>query len=672
MADPASYRPAPGQLPTLPGVYRFRDDTGRIIYVGKAKNLRNPLNSYFHKASNLAPKTYAMVHAASSVEWTIVGSELESLQLEYTWIKEYKPRYNIAFRDDKSYPYFAVTMNETFPRAQLMRGEKKKGVRYFGPYSQVWAIRETIDILLRVFPIRTCSPSVFKRAQKSARPCLLGYIAKCSAPCTAAISQEDHYQLAQDLCRFMGGGAEQFIADLTEQMQRASADLNFEKAARLRDDLTALKTVFERNSVVLSDKTDADLFAFAEDQLETAVQVFYVRSGRIRGQRGWIVEKVQDDKPSRLVEQLLIQIYGEIATRSGQVSQDHEIEENLHEIPREIIVPSLPENQEKLEQWLSGLRGAKTSIRLAQRGDKSALMQTLVENAGQALKLHKSKRAGDLTTRSASLLELQEALGISQPLLRIECFDISHVQGSHVVASMVVFEDGLPKKSAYRKFSVTGQAARDDTASMYHVIFRRFKRYLQEQAQQPAAYSSGEISDQELNRDQQKQFAYPPNLLLVDGGPAQVAAAERALADLAIKDISVAGIAKRLEELWLAGEDFPVVLPRSSPALFLVQRIRDEAHRFALTFHRSKRGKAMLKSALDGVPGLGPRKREALVKHFGSFQEISQASQQQLEQVPGIGPALATKIMEHCRQQQDKSEQDSIPAFNPTTGEILP
>ena len=650
MADPRSYRPASGDIPTEPGVYRFRDEHGRVVYVGKAKNLRNRLNSYFAAPERLAPKTYAMVHTATSVEWTVVGSELESLQLEYTWIKEYKPRFNIAFRDDKSYPYLAVTMRDKFPRAQVMRGDRKKGVRYFGPYSQVWAIRETLDALLRVFPVRTCSPGVFKRAEASGRPCLLGYIDKCSAPCVGRISPEEHRNLADGLCRFMAGGAEKFIAELTTDMKDAAANMDFERAAVLRDDIVALTKAFERNAVVLSDSTDADLFAFVQDELEAAVQVFFVRGGRIRGQRGWIVEKVNDGSEGELIEQLLVRLYGEAAAHVASASSTlaEETDANRHEIPRQILVPVLPDNAEQLREWLSGVRGAKVSIAVPQRGDKAELMKTVAENARHSLALHKSRRAGDITTRSASLVELQEALELPEPLMRIECYDISHVQGTNVVASMVVFEDGLPAKSAYRKFSVSGDAARDDTASMYDVITRRFKRYLTEQQQRAQAgpQRSGEVAS-DAHAQEPAKFAYPPNLVLVDGGPPQVAAAQAALSDLGVVDVHVAGIAKRLEELWLPDDYFPVILPRNSQALFLVQRIRDEAHRFAITFHRSKRGKAMVASALDAVPGLGPAKREALIKHFGSLKNLKAASADELTQVQGVGPSLASKIREH-------------------------
>ena len=643
MAEPSSYRPAPGEIPTDPGVYRFRDADGRVIYVGKAKNLRNRLNSYFASPETLRPKTYAMVHTAASVEWTVVASEMESLHLEYTWIKEYAPRFNIAFRDDKSYPYLAVTVNDVYPRAMVTRGERRKGVRYFGPYSQVWAIRETLDALLTVFPVRTCTNGVFQRAKNSGRPCLLGYIDKCSAPCVGKISAEDHRELARGLTRFMGGGAEKYIERLTKEMKEAAAQMDFERAAVLRDDIAALTKAFERNAVVLGSTVDADLFAYVEDDLEASVQVFFVRGGRIRGQRGWIVEKVDDSTDAQLIEQLLTRVYSDIAVSLAAQKGSGTESLNSYDIPRSVLVPVEPENKEQLVSWLAEVRGGPVEITVPQRGDKAELMKTVTENARQALTLHKSRRAGDLTTRSASLVELQTALELPDPLLRIECYDISHVQGTNVVASMVVFEDGMPAKKAYRTYSITGDAARGDTASMYDVITRRFKRHLAQRAERAEAPAhSGEI---DASTPEPQTFAYPPNLVLVDGGPPQVAAASAALSDLGITDVYVAGIAKRLEELWLPDDDYPVVLPRTSEALYLVQRIRDEAHRFAITFHRSKRGKAMVASALDEIPGLGEVKRAALVKHFGSVAQIKQATEEELTQVPGIGPALAQKIM---------------------------
>ncbi|MFC8304571.1 excinuclease ABC subunit UvrC [Specibacter sp. NPDC057265] len=659
MANPASYRPLPGEIPTDPGVYRFRDEHGRIIYVGKAKNLRARLNSYFANPAKLQPKTFAMVHHAASVQWTIVGSELEALQLEYTWIKEFAPRYNLAFRDDKSYPYLAVTMGEKYPRVQVVRGERRKGTRYFGPYT-AGAIRETMDTLLRVFPVRSCSLGVLRRAERSGRPCLLGYIDKCSAPCVGRISTEDHRDLAQDFCDFMNGEAKRFIGTLEKKMAAAVAELDYEQAARLRDDIVALRKVFERNAVVLAEETNADVFAVEQDELEAAVQVFHVRGGRIRGQRGWVVEKVEDTTTAELWEHLLQQVYGSEDGEQGS-------------IPRQILVPELPANHEQLESWLAVLRGGKVAIKVPQRGEKAALMGTVQANARQSMVLHKSRRAGDLTTRSLALQELQEALELPMPLLRIECFDISHVQGTNVVASMVVVEDGLAKKSEYRKFAITGEAAIDDTASMYDVISRRFRNYLSEKAERAQSMpGSGSVdpaagSGAEANK---AKFAYPPNLVVVDGGIPQVNAASRALAELGITDVAVVGLAKRLEEVWVPGSDFPVILPRASEGLYLLQRIRDEAHRFAITFHRAKRGKAMTASVLDGVPGLGTAKQKALLEHFGSLKKVRAATVEELGQAKGVGPVLAQSIFATLHA-DGAAAPEQAPAVNMTTGEIL-
>ncbi|MHA7262354.1 excinuclease ABC subunit UvrC [Arthrobacter sp. TMN-37] len=693
MANPASYRPKTGEIPQDPGVYRFRDEHGRVVYVGKAKNLRSRLNSYFANPQGLMPRTRAMVHTAAGVEWTVVGSELEALQLEYTWIKEFNPRFNVMFRDDKSYPYLAVTMGEKFPRVQVMRGDKKKDTRYFGPFYPAKAIRETVDTLLRVFPVRTCSTGVFQRAERSGRPCLMGYIDKCSAPCIGRISPEDHKALAGEFVAFMSGEAKRFITGLEAKMAASVAELDYEAAARTRDDIAALRKVFERNTVVLSEDTDADIFALTEDELEAAAQVFHVRAGRIRGQRGWVVEKVEDMDTPDLVEHLLQQVYGE----GGHGNE---------RIPREVLVPVMPSNSEQILEWLQGLRGARVDVRVPIRGDKATLMGTVAQNAADALRLHKSRRAGDLTTRSAALTELQEALELPQPLMRIECFDISHVSGTNVVASMVVVEDGLPRKSEYRRFSITGDAARDDTASMYDVIYRRFRNYLAGQSpesQDGAAGSAGNgngtaggdgaaIDALEANLEAEEdaadgpgadagtpladtttattknRFAYPPNLVVVDGGPPQVAAASRALADLGIDDVFVVGLAKRLEEVWVPDSDFPVILPRASEGLFLLQRIRDEAHRFAIAFHRQKRGKSMTESVLDGIPGLGPSKRKALLKHFGSVKKLKAASEEELLAVPGIGPSLASAVRNGLA---GGAAEDAAPAVNLTTGEIL-
>ena len=666
MADPSTYRPKPGQIPVDPGVYRFRDKDGRVIYVGKAKSLRSRLSSYFQDISALHPRTRTMVTTGASVEWTVVRNEVEALQLEYSWIKEFDPRFNVKYRDDKSYPYLAVTMGELYPRAQVMRGRKRPGTRYFGPYAHAWAIRETLDQLLRVFPVRTCSSGVFKRAGQVGRPCLLGYIEKCSAPCVGRVSEEAHRAIAEDFCDFMAGHTDRFVKRLEREMLEASNELDFETAARRRDDLGALTKALERSAVVLGDATDADVFGIADDELEAAVQVFHVRGGRVRGQRGWVVDRQEEGDLglAEVVERLLIQVYGG---------------ESPEGVPREVLVPVLPTDPDSVAAWLSSLRGARVDLRVPQRGDKRTLMQTVERNASQALARHKVARAGDLTARSRALQDLQDALGLSQAPLRIECFDVSHVQGTNVVASMVVFEDGLARKGEYRRFIVRGTPQADgsvrvdDTAAMDEVLTRRFRRYLDEQGD-----SGGlEIDDREGDdglphgpidetTGKPRRFAYPPQLIVVDGGKPQVNAAAAALSKLGIDDVAVVGLAKRLEEVWLPDDDFPVILPRTSEGLYLLQRVRDEAHRFAITFHRQRRSKAMVRSALDDIPGLGQVRAKALLAHFGSVKKLRAADVSEITAVKGIGPALAESV--HRALSEDGAD---VPAVNLTTGEVL-
>ncbi|MFD6168432.1 excinuclease ABC subunit UvrC [Streptomyces coeruleorubidus] len=688
MADPSSYRPKPGEIPDSPGVYRFRDEHRRVIYVGKAKSLRQRLANYFQDLAGLHPRTRSMVTTAASVEWTVVSTEVEALQLEYSWIKEYDPRFNVKYRDDKSYPYLAVTMNEEFPRVQVMRGHKKKGVRYFGPYAHAWAIRDTVDLLLRVFPVRTCSAGVFKNAARTGRPCLLGYIDKCSAPCVDRVSAEEHRELADEFCDFMTGRTNTYIRRLEKQMGEAAEEMEYERAARLRDDIGALKKAMEKNAVVLADATDADLIAVAEDELEAAVQIFHVRGGRVRGQRGWVTDKVEEITTGALVEHALQQLYGE---------------ETGDAVPKEVLVPALPDPVEPVQEWLTGRRGSGVSLRIPQRGDKKALMETVQRNAQQALVLHKTKRASDLTTRSRALEEIADALDLDSAPLRIECYDISHLQGDDVVASMVVFEDGLARKSEYRRFQIKGFAGQDDVRSMHEVITRRFRRYLAEKEKtgewaDGAAPENGataedgvttgngvvagndvvagngetaetaEIIGTSLTEDdgRPKKFAYPPQLVVVDGGAPQVAAARRALDDLGIDDIAVCGLAKRLEEVWLPGDDDPVVLPRTSEGLYLLQRVRDEAHRFAITYQRTKRSKRFRSSPLDDVPGLGDTRKQALLKHFGSLKKLRSATIDQICEVPGIGRKTAETIAAALAQ-----AAPAAPAVNTATGEIM-
>ena len=702
--DPSTYRPAPGTIPEDPGVYKFRDERGRVIYVGKAKNLRQRLNSYFSDLHAMHARTRQMVTSAAGVEWTVVSTEVEALQLEYTWIQQFDPRFNVRYRDDKSYPSLAVTLYEEYPRLQVMRGAKRKGVRYFGPYAHAWAIRETLDLLLRVFPARTCSAGVFKRAGQIGRPCLLGYIGKCSAPCVGRVTAEEHRAIVDDFVDFMAGKTDLMIRRLEREMAAASAELEFERAARIRDDIGALRRAMEKQAVVFGDGTDADVVAFAEDALEAAVQVFHVRGGRVRGQRGWVVDKVEDVTTGDLVEQFCLQVYGA---------------DDADTVPREILVPELPPDREVLEQLLRELRGARVTLRVPQRGDKRALLETVARNAQQAFTQHKLKRATDLTARSQALAELQDALGLATAPLRIECFDVSHVQGTNVVASMVVFEDGLPRKSEYRRFAIrgTGAGARSgadgssaagststgrrgfppngarpeggtrgaeppeggDVQWIHEAVRRRMARYLDERIDtgeeaddsqddegDPAALPQRPSPvDPETGRP--RKFAYPPNLLVVDGGAPQVAAAAAALAELGIEDVALCGLAKRLEEVWLPGEDQPVILPRTSEALYLLQRVRDEAHRFAITYHRQKRSRAMTTSALDGVPGLGDTRKKALLTRFGSLKRLRAASVEDIMAVPGVGRRTAEAVAAALH----REDAQPGPAVDPVTGEVL-
>ena len=659
MPDPATYRPAPGSIPTGPGVYRFSDSHGRVIYVGKAKNLRSRLTSYFADVAGLHPRTRQMVTTAAKVEWTVVTTEVEALQLEYNWIKEFDPRFNVRYRDDKSYPMLAVTLNEEFPRLMVYRGPRRKGVRYFGPYSHAWAIRETLDLLTRVFPARTCSAGVFKRHSQIERPCLLGYIDKCAAPCVGRVDAQRHREIVDDFCDFLSGKTDRFARDLERQMTAAADQLDFERAARLRDDLGALKRALEKQAVVLGDGTDADVVAFADDDLEAAVQVFHVRGGRVRGQRGWIVEKPGDPGESSeaaLVEQFLAQFYGAEAELGGPPGAESSgppgaelggppgaelsgaADESSNPVPKEVLVPCLPPNAEQLAAWLSALRGSRVALRVPRRGDKRALAETVHRNAREALQQHKLKRAGDFTARSAALQNIQESLGLAEAPLRIECVDISHVQGTDVVGSLVVFEDGLPRKSDYRHFAIreaAGEGRSDDVASIAEVTRRRFLRHVRDANDDGEPVEAGK-----------RRFAYPPNLFVVDGGVPQVNAAQTVLDELGVTDVAVIGLAKRLEEVWVPGEPDPVILPRNSEGLYLLQRVRDEAHRFAISYHRSKRSKRMTASALDAVRGLGQARRKALVAHFGSVAKLRQASIAEITEVPGIGATTAAAVLE--------------------------
>ena len=624
MADPSTYRPSTGSIPTDPGVYRFFDAFNNVIYVGKAKNLRSRLNSYFADPASLHFRTQTMVRTASRVEWTVVANELEALQLEFTWIQEFDPRFNVKYRDDKSYPWLAVTWSEDYPRVYVGRGPKKKGTRYFGPFGQAWAIRETVDMLLRVFPMRSCTQGVFRNARSAGRPCLLGDIGKCSAPCVGRVSEVEHRNIVTDFCSFMSGNTGGIIGEIERDMMQASADLNFEKAAVLRDSLGALRKAQEKNSVVLSEDTRADIVGFADDGQQVAVQVFHVHAGRITGERGWVADRTDDRDITELLESFLLQLYTD----------------NGVEVPPLIL--SSVEAEHTLMDLLAARRGAKVDIRVPLRGDKRMLLDTVVKNADMALSQRQTQRASDLTTRNIALDEVAEALRLPTAPLRIECYDISHTQGTEVVGSMVVFEDGMAKKSDYRRFIIKSFEGSNDVAAMDEVLRRRLRRLLDDRID--ATDSDGPLLIDPTTGVPRK-FSYAPALIVVDGGLPQVNAAQTVLEDLGLSDeIALVGLAKRLEEVWVPGSEYPVILPRASEGLYLLQRLRDEAHRFAITHHRSRRAKNMVASTLDAVPGLGEMRRKALLTYFGSLRKLRAASLEEIAEVPGFGPRLAEAV----------------------------
>jgi excinuclease ABC subunit C len=616
------WRPKAGDIPTQPGVYRFRGPGGRVLYVGKAINLRSRLSNYFQPLRSLHQRTRRMVMTATSVEWTTVASDIEALQLEYTWIKEFDPPFNVKFRDDKSYPYMAITLADEAPRVMVTRNHRIPGARYFGPYPKMWAVRETIDLMIKAFPIRTCSDASYHRAMQTGRSCFPGQIGRCGGPCSQKVTIEEHREIVEQFVAFMASHDSSLITHLRRAMQNAAALQDYEEAARLRDRIQALENVLEKSAVVLPETAEADVFGVEEDELAAAIQQFVIRGGRIRGVRSWVVDKELDLTTGELVEQMLESAYETEAP------------------PREIIVPAVPDDADALETWLSGMRprGGAVTIRTAQRGDKARVMENATTNAKQALILYKSRRSADYVARTEALNDIQEALGLPEAPLRMECYDVSHLGGTNIVASMVVFEDGLPKKSAYRKFAVNGYA--DDLESLHQVLTRRLSHLEDDDV----AGVEEEDLDQPVIQRKRPRFAYRPGLILVDGGQPQVEAAARTLEELGIHDIPVAGIAKRLEEIWLPGQDFPVILPRNSEALFMVQRIRDEAHRFAITFQRQKR-RGDIGSQLAEVPGLGPARVKTLLKHFGSVKRLRAAGRDEIAGVKGIGPVLAESIV---------------------------
>lgn len=621
MANELSFRPKTGEIPTQPGVYRWFDANGRVLYVGKAKNLRARLSNYFGPLDSLHERTRRMVTSAVDVQWTIVKTEYEALQLEFTWIKEFDPPFNVRFKDDKSYPYLAISTGEAFPRVFITRNRELKGVRFFGPYTQAWAVRETIDTLLKVYPVRSCSKGVFQRAQSSGRACLLGDIGKCAAPCVGRVNSTEHKDIAKQFVDFMSGGDTKHVEVLRQRMYEASENQLYELAGRLRDDVGALERVLEKSTVVFSDQTDADLFGIADDELAAAVSQFIVRGGRIRGVRGFVVDKELERDLPELVEYVIQNVYTPIDGAEPI------------EVPREVIVPVMPADAVALTKWLSELRGSKVDLRVAQRGDKAALASTALTNAKHALMLYKTRRSADFTARADALAGIQKALALKEAPLRIECFDVSHLGGTGVVASMVVFEDGLPKKDQYRRFSI--EETQDDTDSIYQVLQRRLK-YLKE----PASDLENQAAE-----GQTSKFSYRPSLIVVDGGQPQVNAAARALKDSGVQGLTVIGLAKRLEEIWLPGESFPIILPRATDELFLLQRVRDEAHRFAITYQRQKRSSSIT-STLNEIAGLGDKRVSALLKRFGSAKRLKMATAAEISEVAGIGPVLANQIVD--------------------------
>jgi excinuclease ABC subunit C len=660
MSITTSPRPKPEAIPDHPGVYQFKDAAGRVIYVGKAISLRKRLASYFQPLRHLHPRTAAMVESSATVEWVLVQNEVEALQLEYNLIKQHRPRYNVRYRDDKSYPWLAVTVSEEIPRPRVERGAKRKGARYFGPYAHAYAIRETLDLLLRTFPMRTCSQGVFDRQRRLGRPCILYDINKCSGPCVGHITPEAHREIVEEFISFMEGRTRPVLRRLDEEMREAAEQLNFETAARLRDQLASVRKALERQQMVSSRPEDFDIAAFAEDDLEAAVQVFFVRRGRVVGQRGFVVDKVEELDTASLAATFVQQLYGE----------------RLDEVPREVLLPVLPDGADALRQWLSGVRGGPVDFRVPQRGEKRALLETVTANARDSFVTHKLKRASDFDARARALKELQEQLDLPVAPLRIECYDISNLQGSQVVGSMVVFEDGLPRKSEYRRFEVRTVDGQDDFASLREVLSRRLARLASEQ-DMPAEGAAAEVEPDGLHKpegnayagseaargDDQaagaradgspgrkagpRKFAYPPSLIVVDGGRPQLGAAMEALEQAGRTDLPVIGLAKRMEEVYVPGSPDPVVLPRASEALYLLQRVRDEAHRFAVAYHRKLRARSMTRSALDGIPGVGEARRKDLVRHFGSPRKVAQASVEEIAALPGFGERLARTVWDH-------------------------
>ena len=641
MAEPSSYRPK--DIPPLPGVYRFFNEEDQVIYVGKALSLKSRLNNYFQ--GNLPERTHRMVHEAVRVDWTIVDSEVEALQLEFSWIKQFNPTYNVQFRDDKSYPYLAISLNDDFPKVFITRKQKRPGIKYFGPFTHAWALRNTFDVILKVFPVRSCTDANFKRAKRNNRQCLLGDIGKCAAPCVDWISQADHMKLARRLTEFMDAGIGDIVPTLQKEMELAASSEEFERAAKIRDQITAMERVRESTDATLPENMYADVIAIHREGPHSAGSIFMIRGGSIKGSRSWLLDQKRALEEEDDVSALFASIYG--ANSGPGLGTD---------IPQEILINELPKDSSVLEAWLSAQRGGKVEIKVPQRGEKVEILNTVERNARYALIQAVNKRSADSAVSGKALIEIQEALALERPPLRIECFDISNISGTSVVASMVVFEDGLAKKSEYRRFIIDTSTAWDDTRAIHQVLARRLKRLNEEKDVDPVdVVEQGGLA---------KRFSYPPELIVVDGGSPQVAAAARALSEAGMNDIALCGLAKRLEEIWLPNQSDPLILPRTSEGLYLLQRIRDEAHRFAITFHRSRRSAVMLDSLLDEIPYLGQVRRSALLKRFGSVAALRRASLEEIAEVPGIGAVIAEVVLSYLG-------KDRMPAFDAKTGEIL-
>lgn len=641
MAEPSSYRPQ--DIPPLPGVYRFFNGDDAVIYVGKALSLKSRLSSYFQ--GNLPERTNRMVHEAVRVDWTIVNTEVEALQLEFSWIKQFNPTYNVQFRDDKSYPYLAISLNDEFPKVFITRKQKRAGIKYFGPFTHAWALRNTFDVVLKVFPVRSCTDGNFQKARRSNRQCLLGDIGKCAAPCVNWISQEEHMKLAKRLTEFMDAGVGDIVPTLQKEMEIAAAAQEYERAAKIRDQIAAMERVRESSDATLPDNLYADVMAIHREGPHSAGSIFIIRGGSIKGSRSWLLDQKNALEGEDDISALFASVYGATSTATSGM-----------DIPAEILISEMPADAAVLEAWLSDLRGAKVEIKVPHRGEKAEILATVARNARYALIQSVNKRSADSAVSGKALIEVQEALNLERPPLRIECFDISNISGTSVVASMVVFEDGVAKKSEYRRFIIDTATAWDDTRAIHQVLTRRLKRLADEREVDPA-----EVLEQ---GGMQKKFAYPPELIVVDGGAPQVAAAARALTEAGMKDIALCGLAKRLEEVWLPSQSDPLILPRTSEGLYLLQRIRDEAHRFAITFHRSRRSAVMLESLLDEIPQLGQVRRAALLKRFGSVAAIRRATIKDIAEVPGIGTKIAEVILSNLHVER-------TPAFDAKTGEIL-